>query len=85
MPAKKKKETFESNLQALEDIVEAMESGELPLEEALAQFEKGVGLAKVLNKQLSEAELKVKTLLEKEGELKEAAFSSEVLDEEGED
>ena len=39
---------FESALEELESVVEQLESGDLSLEDALAAFEKGVGLGQIL-------------------------------------
>jgi exodeoxyribonuclease VII small subunit len=67
-PAEKK---FETALEELEGVVEQLESGELSLEEALAAFEKGVGLVKYCNQKLADAERKVELLVRnKEGKLK---------------
>ncbi len=66
--AKKKTEasaeglSFEKKLGELEGIVARLESGESPLEEALALFEKGTGLLRELAKTLEEAERKVEVL-----------------------
>lgn len=54
---------FETALTELETIVRALETGEVPLETTLAQFEKGVLLAKRCKELLDEAERKVKVLL----------------------
>lgn len=54
---------FEKKLKRLEEIVESMEDGELPLENSLKLFEEGVKLTKDCHKQLSEAEQKVRLLL----------------------
>lgn len=48
--------TFEENLAALEDIVKRLENGDVPLEAAIAEFQKGMKLSKVLQKTLKEAE-----------------------------
>jgi exodeoxyribonuclease VII small subunit len=53
---------FEEALKKLEAIVEAMESGELPLETLLARFEEGTRLAKVCQAKLADAELKIQKL-----------------------
>lgn len=53
---------FEEALKKLESIVEAMESGELPLETLLARFEEGTRLVKACQAKLEEAELKISTL-----------------------
>ena len=70
---------FESRLTRLEEIVEKMENGELPLEESLKLFEEGVKLTKDCHKQLSDAELKVKQLLgvDASGQPVVKAFSGE--------
>jgi exodeoxyribonuclease VII small subunit len=54
---------FEKKLARLEEIVGKLEDGELPLEESLKLFEEGVGISRECNKQLSEAEKKVKVLM----------------------
>lgn len=54
--------SFEAALQRLERIVEAMESGDLPLEKLLAEYEQGMKLASVCARKLAEAELKVQQL-----------------------
>ena len=53
---------FEEALEKLEDIVEAMEAEDLPLEQLLARFEEGTKLAKVCQAKLSEAEVKIQQL-----------------------
>ena len=58
---------FEKSLQALEKIVAQMESGELGLEESLNQFEQGINLAKNCQDTLTNAELRVDQLIEKNG------------------
>lgn len=55
--------TFEASLTRLEEIVRKMESGDLPLEEALNLFEEGTSLVKSAGKLLDEAELKVVKLM----------------------
>ena len=53
---------FEEALKKLEAIVEAMESGDLPLESLLAKYEEGTRLAKVCQDKLADAELKIQQL-----------------------
>lgn len=55
---------FEEAMQKLEAIVETMESGELPLETLMTQFEEGTRLAKICQTKLAQAETKIQ-LLEK--------------------
>ena len=58
---------FENSLQRLEKIVNHMESGELGLEESLAQFENGIKLARTCQDTLANAEVRVEQLIEKNG------------------
>ncbi len=53
---------FDEALKKLESVVEAMESGELPLEALLAKFEEGTRLVKTCQAKLDEAEMKISKL-----------------------
>jgi len=53
---------FEERLNDLESIVAKLEGAELPLEDALALFEKGIGLVRALTAQLDEVERKLEVL-----------------------
>ena len=53
---------FEAALAELEQIVARLEQGELPLEESLRQFERGVALTRQCQKALSQAEQKIRIL-----------------------
>ena len=54
MPAKEK--TFEESSNALEEIVQRLERGDVPLEEALAAFQEGMALSKQCQDTLEKAE-----------------------------
>ena len=56
-------DTFETSLKELETIVAQLESEDLPLEKAIALFEKGTTLSKTCSQTLSEAEKKIEVLL----------------------
>ena len=58
------KNTFEESLKKLEKIVEKLEDGNVNLDDSSKSFEEGVALVKECQKQLSEAEIKIQTLLE---------------------
>ncbi|CNL38466.1 exodeoxyribonuclease VII small subunit [Yersinia proxima] len=58
--------SFETSLSELEQIVTRLESGELPLEEALNEFERGVQLARLGQQTLLQAEQRVQVLLSDE-------------------
>jgi exodeoxyribonuclease VII small subunit len=60
------KATFEANLKELEEILQQLEHGELPLETALAKFENGMRLVKLCNQQLDAVDQKVEILLRDE-------------------
>jgi exodeoxyribonuclease VII small subunit len=53
---------FEASLAELEQIVERLERGDLPLEESLRQFERGVELTRSCQKALRQAEQKISIL-----------------------
>lgn len=55
--------SFETALTELEQIVARLESGDLPLEEALNEFERGVQLARQGQAKLQQAEQRVQILL----------------------
>lgn len=71
--------TFEASMQELENIVKQMEQGELPLDEALKQFERGIQLARKSQQTLSAAEQKVQVLMQQDGET-ELVDLNEVVD-----
>ncbi len=64
--AKKKSEAFEEALKKLQGIVEKLERGDLPLEDAMASFTEGVKLAKFCHQKLEEAENKIQELVKDE-------------------
>ena len=55
--------TFEQNMQRLEQIVRAMERGDVALEESLKLFQEGTELVRKCGKLLDEAELKVRKVM----------------------
>lgn len=61
------KKTFEERLQELETIVSKLESGEVPLEEAIAEFQKGMILSKDLQKTLQNAEKTLVKVMQADG------------------
>ena len=65
---------FEEALEELEKVVKQLESGDLPLEETLALFERGVLLSDCCRKQLESAETRIEILLKRAGEVKPEPF-----------
>ena len=62
MKATSEPKPFDQGMAELEQIVQRLEGGELPLEDALAAFEAGIGLVRVLNQRLTETETRVEVL-----------------------
>lgn len=70
MPAKL---TFQKAMEQLEQLVQELESEELPLEKAIKKFEEGIKLSRFCDRKLEESEKKVTVLMEGQGgQLKEA-------------
>jgi exodeoxyribonuclease VII small subunit len=67
---------FEDCLQRLEQIVDELEKGNVPLEQALKLFEEGVGLSATCRKELEEAEGKVEILLKQNGRLQPEPYEN---------
>lgn len=59
---------FDEALADLENLVETLEQGDLSLDESLAHFERGVGLARECRASLQSAEQKVQILLDRDAE-----------------
>lgn len=71
----KGKKTFEESMIELEKIVENLERGEMPLENSIEAFQKGMELSKNLSKTLDDMEKKITILIEDEkGTVKEEDF-----------
>ncbi len=60
--SKKKELTFEQAYSQLEETVQKLEDGNLPLAEAMSLYEKGMDLAKQCGLQLDQAELSIQKL-----------------------
>ena len=62
-----KDKKFEENLAALEAIVQKLENGDVALEEAIAEFQKGMQLSKDLQKTLDQAEKTLVKVMQADG------------------
>jgi len=71
-----KEKSFEANLKAIEDIVHRLEEGNLPLNESLAAYERGVQLTRWCEKQLTEAEQKIQKLVREGDQIKPEPLDS---------
>ncbi|ASB96259.1 exodeoxyribonuclease VII small subunit [Streptococcus equi] len=61
------KKIFEERLQELEAIVTRLENGDVPLEEAISEFQKGMVLSKDLQKTLQAAEKTLVKVMQADG------------------
>lgn len=66
--------SFEGALERLEGLVDRLESGDLPLEDALAAFEEGVALSRRCASDLDAAERRIEVLVEQNGTLAAEPF-----------
>ena len=70
--------TFEENMQRLEQIVRAMERGDVALEESLKLFQEGTELVRSCGKLLDDAQMQVKKIMtDANGNPVEEAFADE--------
>lgn len=69
-----KQQSFEQSLQALEAIVQQLETGEVELEASIALFQDGVNLAKNCHQKLASVESQIAMLVDENGQLKPFAL-----------
>jgi exodeoxyribonuclease VII small subunit len=78
------KPTFEKAMKQLEEIVQELETGDLPLERAIKKFEEGIKLSKFCSEALDETEKRIQVLLkDQEGNVTEKPFITENGSEDG--
>jgi len=71
------KQTFEEAMKQLEQIVQELESGDLPLEKAILKYEEGVRLSRFCSEKLDETEKRITILQNQEGNVLEKPFMQE--------
>jgi exodeoxyribonuclease VII small subunit len=72
------KKTFEQAMKQLEQIVQDLESGDMPLEKAIKTFEDGIQLSKFCSEKLDQTEKRITILMQgSDGKLTETPFSGE--------
>ena len=77
MKTKDKLPDFEQSLMELEALVQKLEQGDVPLEEALKTFERGVALTRQCQTALRTAQQNVEVLLSKNGQETVESFDDE--------
>lgn len=85
MSKAKRPPDFEKSLAELEAIVEKLEAGDLPIEESLKSFEKGIALTRDCQGALDAAQARVDVLLKRDGESQLERFDADEDDETGRD
>ena len=68
----KKEKKFEEAMSELEQIVQQLERGDVPLDEAIAKFQEGMALSQYCNETLTKAEETVRAMITVNAEGKEA-------------
>lgn len=71
-----KENSFEENIEKLENIVAELEKGNLNLDESMKKFEEGMEISRRCTKMLDEADKKITILLEQNGEVEEENFEA---------
>jgi exodeoxyribonuclease VII small subunit len=71
------KQTFEEAMKQLEQIVQELESGDLPLEKAILKYEEGVRLSRFCSEKLDETEKRITILQNQDGNVLEKPFMQE--------
>jgi exodeoxyribonuclease VII small subunit len=72
------KKTFEQAIKQLEQIVQDLESGDMPLEKAIKKFEEGIQLSKFCTEKLDETEKRIAILIkDSDGKVSEMPFEAD--------
>ena len=69
--AEPKTKKFEENLEELEAIVKKLENGDIPLDDAIKEFEKAMKLAKICDDKLKNAEESLTKIINEKNELQD--------------
>ena len=77
MAKEKEEKTFEENITNLEIIVRDLESGSVPLDDAINKFNEAMKLAKECNDKLKSAEDNINKILKENGKLEDFSIEEE--------
>ena len=75
--AEKKEKSFEENLNSLEEIVKKLENGDIPLDDAIKEFNTAMELAKICDDKLKNAEESLTKIVNSDGTLEDFKISEE--------
>lgn len=74
--------TFEEAMEQLEQIVQQLEAGDVPLEKSIALFQTGMELSTLCSKKLEQVEKKIDILIDENGQVEKKSFN-ELEDQQG--
>lgn len=77
MTTKKKLNDYETAVARLEEITALLESSDTGLEDAIKLYTEGLEIARFCDQKLTDAEKKIKVIMEKRGQLVEEEFGSD--------
>lgn len=69
--AEKKEKSFEENLANLEDIVKNLENGDIPLDDAIKEFNQAMELSKICDQKLKKAEESLTKMVNEDNSLED--------------
>ncbi|MFD1138587.1 exodeoxyribonuclease VII small subunit [Paenibacillus urinalis] len=65
---------FEAAMTELEEVVNQLERGDVPLEQAIELFQRGMKLSQMCNQKLEQVERKIEMIVEEDGEFRKQPF-----------
>ncbi|GAK39916.1 exodeoxyribonuclease VII small subunit [Paenibacillus urinalis] len=65
---------FEAAMAELEEVVNQLERGDVPLEQAIELFQRGMKLSQMCNQKLEQVERKIEMIVEEDGEFRKQPF-----------
>ncbi|MCM3126468.1 MULTISPECIES: exodeoxyribonuclease VII small subunit [unclassified Paenibacillus] len=72
--ANEKELNFEAAMAELEEVVNQLERGDVPLEQAIELFQRGMKLSQICNQKLEQVERKIEMIVEEDGEFRKQPF-----------
>ncbi|ASF39864.1 MULTISPECIES: exodeoxyribonuclease VII small subunit [Halobacillus] len=77
MTQKEDQLSFEEAMKQLEDLVEKLETGEVPLEKAIQYYQEGMKLSKICSEKLGNVEKQMQQILNEHGEFESFSIQEE--------
>lgn len=75
--SEKKELSFEAAMEKLEEVVEKLEQGDVPLEKAISMFQEGMSLSKLCHDKLKNVEKSIDRILHEDGEVEIITFQED--------